>query len=395
MYQRSYYQLVRDRVLEPRKFIQVLVGARQVGKTTLINQVLKDISIPFTFHSADNVPVVQSSWISNSWDSVRTQMKLSGQTEHLLVFDEIQKLDNWSEVIKNEWDKDSWDGVNIKLVLLGSSRLLIKKGLTESLAGRFELIRLPHWSFSEMHEAFGWNINQYIYFGGYPGASELIDNEERWRNYIKDSIIETTISKDILMLTQVNKPALLRQLFELGSIYSGQMVSLTKMLGQLADAGNVTTLSGYLNLLTECSMLTGLPKYIENKIKKRSSIPKFQVYNNALMNVYSEFSFQKVQENPKEWGRLVESAVGAHLLNFSENTEMNIYYWNDGCNEVDFILQKNKQLIAIEIKSGKRSNNAGLFIFRDLYQPKSAFTVGTGGISLEDFLSSDPNKLFE
>jgi predicted AAA+ superfamily ATPase len=213
------------------------------------------------------------------WDSARLLLKASGATEFLLVIDEIQKIDNWSEVVKQQWDKDTRENTNIKVILLGSSRLLIQKGLSESLAGRFETLYLGHWPYPEMQEAFGWSIEQYVYFGGYPGSAMLINDEERWKNYIKDSLIETSISKDILMLTRIDKPALLKRLFELGCLYSGQILSYTKIIGQLQDAGNATTLANYLKLLSDCGLLGGLDKYAGDIIRKRGSSPKFQVYN--------------------------------------------------------------------------------------------------------------------
>ena len=187
--------------------------------------------------------------------------------EYLLVVDEIQKIENWSEIVKQQWDKDTRENINIKVILLGSSRLLIQKGLTESLAGRFETFYLGHWSFAEMQAAFQWSIEQYVYFGGYPGSASLINDEERWKNYIKDALIETSISKDILMLTRVDKPALLKRLFELGCLFSGQILSFTKIIGQLQDAGNTTTLANYLKLLSDCGLLGGLEKYAGNVIR--------------------------------------------------------------------------------------------------------------------------------
>jgi len=394
MYKRPHYQQLKSRIEEPRKFIQVIMGPRQVGKTTVVSQVVKDLNTPYSFLSADDVPAAQTHWISEQWDTVRQTMQMKHQQEHLLIIDEIQKLSNWSETLKKEWDKDTREEKNIKVVILGSSRLLLQKGLTESLAGRFELIRMPHWSYTEMKEAFGWTLDQYIYFGGYPGSADLMVDEDRWKSYIKDSLIETSISKDVLMLTRVDKPALLRQLFELGSLYSGQILSFTKLLNQLSDAGNTTTLSNYLNLLSDCGLLTGIEKYAGDVIRKRGSSPKFQVYNNALMNAFNDLSFETIRQNGKEWGRLAESAIGSHLVNHAGQQTFNLYYWREGNNEVDYILERNGKLVAIEVKSGKHVNNAGLSLFRERYHPHSAFIVGTNGIPFEQFLQTNPQDLF-
>jgi predicted AAA+ superfamily ATPase len=379
---------------EPRKFIQVILGPRQVGKTTMVNQLLSELSIPYINESADAISATNAAWLMQAWETARLKMKVSGVSEYLLVIDEIQKIDNWSEVVKQQWDKDTREKVNIKVILLGSSRLLIQKGLTESLAGRFETFYLGHWSFAEMEAAFGWSIEQYVYFGGYPGSATLINDEERWKNYIKDSLIETSISKDILMLTRVDKPALLKRLFELGCLYSGQILSYTKIIGQLQDAGNTTTLANYLNLLSDCGLLGGLEKYAGSVIRQRSSSPKFQVYNNALLTSQDDETYPTVVINPTLWGRLVESSVGAHLLNHAVSERYNLYYWREGNNEVDFILEKGDKAIGLEVKSGASADNAGMGIFNGKFHPDKMLLVGTGGIPYEDFLKINPKELF-
>jgi predicted AAA+ superfamily ATPase len=394
MIERAYLQEVISRISEERKFIQVIVGPRQVGKTTMVGQLLSKIDIPYLSESADAIIVSNSTWLSQVWESARVRMKLSGSTSFLLVVDEVQKVENWSEVVKQQWDRDTASGLNIKVILLGSSRLLIQKGLTESLAGRFETVHLGHWSYAEMERAFGWSVQQYIYFGGYPGSATLIRDEQRWKNYIKESLIETSISKDILMLTRVDKPALLKRLFELGSLYSGQILSFTKILGELQDAGNTTTLSHYLKLLYDSGLLGGIEKFAGNVVRRKGSIPKFQVFNNALFSAQTGDSFDNLIIDPKKWGRLVESAIGSHLINNSISERYKLYYWRERNEEVDFILKKNNNMVAIEVKSGRRGESKGITAFSNLFHPKKALIVGTNGISLEEFLRMNPNDLF-
>lgn len=394
MYERSYLKQVKSRILEPRKFIQVILGPRQVGKTTMVNQLLSQLSISYVSESADAISATNSAWLMQVWETARLKMKASGANEYLLVIDEIQKIDNWSEVVKQQWDRDTRENVNIKVIILGSSRLLIQKGLTESLAGRFETFYLGHWSFTEMQNAFGWSIEQYIYFGGYPGSALLINDEERWKSYIKDSLIETSISKDILMLTRVDKPALMKRLFELGCLYSGQILSYTKIIGQLEDAGNTTTLANYLKLLSDCGLLGGLEKYAGSIIRKRSSSPKFQVYNNALLTSQDKKSYSTTIVNPKLWGRLVESSVGAHLLNHSISERYNLNYWREGNNEVDFIIEKGDKVIGLEVKSGASADNKGMAIFNEKFHPDKILLVGTGGIPYEEFLKINPKDIY-
>ena len=394
MFERPYLEPLKKRINEQRKFIQVVMGPRQVGKTTMVTQLLQKQSNGYVFESADAVMNSNAIWLQQIWETTRIRMKTSGAIEYLLVVDEIQKIDNWSEIVKQQWDKDTREGTNIKVVLLGSSRLLIQKGLTESLAGRFETYYLGHWSYPEMQTAFGWDIKQYIYFGGYPGSASLIDDEERWKNYIKDSLIETSISKDILMLTRVDKPALLKRLFELGSLYSGQILSYTKLIGEMQDAGNTTTLSHYLDLLSDCGLLGGLEKYAGSVIRKRSSSPKFQVFNNALLTAQDDNNFSEIDASPEEWGRLVESSIGTHLINHSVSSRFNLYYWREANKEVDFIIEKDGKVIALEVKSGRRGENSGMSAFAEKFHPEKILLVGTGGIPHEEFLKINPIELF-
>jgi hypothetical protein len=393
MVERAHIETVISRLKEERKFIQVIMGPRQVGKTTMINQLLAKIEIPYLSESADAVVASKSIWLSQIWESARVKMKMEGSREILLVVDEIQKIENWSEVVKQNWDSDTAGKINIKVILLGSSRL-IQKGLTESLAGRFETIYLGHWTFTEMESAFGWPVDKYVWFGGYPGSASLTDDETRWKNYINDSLIETSISRDILMMTRVDKPALLKRLFELGCNYSGQILSFTKVVGQLQDAGNTTTLSHYLKLLNDSGLLGGIEKYASDIVRKRGSIPKFQVYNNALLSAQIGETFHQAIHNSKLWGRLAESAVGAHLMNQSVTERFKVYYWRERNEEVDFILERNSKLIAIEVKTGRRGENKGIQVFSKMFQPQKAIMVGTSGISIEEFLRLNPAELF-
>ena len=394
MYKRTEYQIIKERIKESRKFIQVVMGARQIGKSTVVKQVLNDLDEPYRMFSADNVPTTNSAWISDCWAAARSLKENKGWDSIVLVIDEIQKITNWSEVVKKEWDADTFNDTNIKVLLLGSSRVLLEKGLSESLAGRFEEIRMTHWSYQEMKECFGFTLDQYIFYGGYPGAALLIRDEDRFSQYIQSAIIEATINKDILMDTPISKPALLRQTFELGAAYSGEILSLNKMLGSLQDAGNTVTLASYINLLNESGLLCGLQKYSIDLARRRASIPKLQVYNNALKMVYSPLTFAEVLVDRKSWGRIVESCIGAYLVSQSFVHRFEVFYWRERDDEVDFILRKKGSVIAIEVKSNAEKKTAGLEKFKQLFKHKKAFIVGDGGISIEDFLSMDIRKLF-
>ena len=351
MYKRAEYQVITDRMKEPRRFIQVVMGARQIGKSTVVKQVLQDLDMPYRLFSADNVPATNSAWISDCWAAVRSLKESRGWESVVLAIDEIQKIANWSEVVKKEWDDDTFHDCNIKVLLLGSSRVLLEKGLSESLAGRFEEIRMSHWSYQEMKECFGFSLDQYLFYGGYPGAAALIGDEDRFSQYIQSAIIEATINKDILMDTPIGKPALLRQTFELGAAYSGELLSFNKMLGSLQDAGNTVTLAGYVNLLDESGLLCGLQKFSVDMARRRASIPKFQVYNNALKMVYSPLVFEQAILDRRSWGRIFESGIGAYLVSQAFVHRFEVFYWRERTDEVDFVLRKKGSVIAIEVKS--------------------------------------------
>lgn len=394
MFERKELQILEKRILEPRHFIQVVMGPRQVGKTTMVNQLYKKIGIPGIYEAADAVPAGNSEWIAQIWETARNNIKLKAYKEFLLIIDEIQKISNWNEIIKKLWDEDSRNETPLKVILLGSSRLLLQEGLTESLTGRFETIYLTHWTLSEMSSAFDWDENKYAWFGGYPGSAGLVENENRWKSYIRDSIIETSISKDILMLTRIDKPALLKNLFELGCTYSGQILSLNKIQGQLHDAGNTTTLSHYLRLLDTAGLLTGLEKYSSTQIQKRSSSPKFQVYNNALLSALQSKHFLKILNNPSEWDRIIESAIGSYLINQSYKENYSVFYWRERNDEVDFVLEKQSQTIAIEVKSTIAVNKKGLFSFRNRYNPSATYIIDNKNLPWQEFLTINPSELF-
>jgi hypothetical protein len=349
--------------------------------------------VVFQFN-ADSVNEEDSDWIRRSWESVRSRMDIQHLQEAVLVIDEIQKIRRWSEYVKKEWDTDTLNHVNLKVVLLGSSRLLLRKGLTESLAGRFELIRMGHWTFPEMKAAFGLSLQQWIYFGGYPGSMDYIGDFRRWKKYVKDSLVAPAIEKDVLLTSNIYKPSLMSQLFEVGCSYSGELLSLTKMLGQLQDAGNVTTLSSYLEILKQANLLCGLQKFACDEARKRQSIPKFSVFNNALLTAYRGKGFDKDYVDPMIWGRWVESAVGTCLLDFVEDNDCHLYYWRDHNNEVDYILESQGDVVAIEVKSGKRGMNSGIPMFQEKFHPLKSIVVGTDGIPFEEFFCMDIMQLF-
>lgn len=385
----AYFQLCR-RIAEPRRFIQVLAGPRQVGKTTIARQVLQTVDMPSHYASADEPMLKDAVWLEQQWEigRLRTQCSAGGRHNAVLILDEIQKVPGWPEKVKRLWDEDTAGNYPLRVVVLGSSPLLVQQGLSESLAGRFEVLPVTHWLFTEMRDAFGWTLEAYVYYGGYPGAAALIQEPQRWTRYILDSLVETTISRDIFLLSRIDKPVLFRRLFELGCVYSGQILSYQKMIGQLQEAGNTTTLAHYLDLLSGAGLLRGLQKFDAQGVRRRASSPKLLVMNTALMTAASGMTLAEAREDKQFWGRLVESSIGASLANGAHEGGVELYYWNSGSAEVDFVLRRGKKVVAIEVKSGRRKDRlSSLAQFCRSTKVARTLLVGADGIPLDEFLS--------
>ncbi|MCY4255803.1 MAG: ATP-binding protein [Gammaproteobacteria bacterium] len=418
IYERAQKATLLSRLAETPSWLIFVTGPRQSGKTTLVQQALNAVDRPCLYLAIDApgpnidpafisrdatgavIPIGQSAlpvahqpnaeWLVRQWERARFEADRSDRG-FVLVLDEIQKIPNWSETVKGLWDADRIASRPLHVVLLGSAPLLMQKGLTESLTGRFETIRLSHWSYSEMSAAFGFNLDQYIYFGGYPGAAPLIAEEERWRSYVLGALVSTSIERDVLALQRVDKPILMKRLFDMSAAYSGRELAYNKMLGQLQDAGNTTTLARYLDLMSRVGLVAGLTKYASQPVG-RGSTPKLNVLNTALMSASSDYTFHEATADRTYWGRLVESAVGAHLFN-TRGSRTGLYYWRDGSNEVDFVLARADRLAAIEVKSGKRrSTQTGFRKFENRFRKSgravSRIAVGENDIQLAEFLAT-------
>ncbi|MGH2572190.1 MAG: ATP-binding protein [Actinomycetota bacterium] len=389
-YRRPIFASVLKRLSQERGYIQVLAGPRQVGKTTVAYQVMEALDLPSALASADDPAGRDAEWLLGQWEQGRTRARGAGSRGALLVLDEIHKVPGWADLVKLLWDEDTASGLPLRVMLLGSAPLAVRRGLSESLTGRFELLRVPHWTMGEMRDAFGWDLDQYVFYGGYPGAARLIDDPERWRQYVQDSLIETSISRDILLLTRVNKPALLRQLFRLACDYSGQVLSYQKMLGQLQDAGNATTLANYLQLLQGAGMVAGLEKFSGSRVSQRASSPKLVVLNTGLMTARSGKTLAGARNDPEFWGRLVETSAGAHLVNGAWGTRAEVFYWREGNKEVDYVLRRDQHVTALEVTSGRRKGSlSGLGAFRRAFEPTRRLLVGGQGVPLEEFLLTE------
>jgi uncharacterized protein len=407
---------LKDRLAEPPRLIQILAGPRQVGKTTLVRQVLGERPAPsYLAIAADPqaLPVASSAtnpesgplaanrlppspeWLQSQWLTAAEQARAWATDERtarkaealpfVLVVDEIQNVAQWSGHVKGLWDADRAQQTPMHVVLLGSAPLLMQQGLVESLMGRFELVRMGQWSFAEMNEAFGLTLDQYIHFGGYPGGAPLFGDEARWQEYVQRSIIWASIERDVLAMTRVDKPALLRQLFELGCAYSGQILSLDKVSGMLGK-GHTQTLAENLTRLSQAGLLSGLHKYAGQIVRQRASAPKFQVHDNALKTALASYGFDEALADRSHWGRQVESSVGAHLINSCE-ADTKLFSWRERDKEVDFVIEHRGRLAAIEVKlNTNRTAHSGLHEFRQRYPDAKCWLVGSDELPLGEFL---------
>ncbi|WP_018461878.1 ATP-binding protein [Thermus oshimai] len=384
-YTRPQAGTLLQRLREPRRFLQALFGPRQAGKTTLVRQVLERLGLPHHYASADQPGLVGPGWVEVQWARARGLLG-QGLGEALLVLDEIHKAPDWAEAVKRLWDEDTLKGHPLKVVLLTSAPLLLQKGLSESLAGRLETLPIPHWSFGEMATAFGYTLEDYLFFGGYPGAAPLRGEPDRFRRYIRDSLVEAALARDILLLSRIEKPALLRRLFHLACHHAGQVLSYTKMLGQLQERGNTVTLAHYLDLLEGAGLAAGLEKYAAQAVRRRASSPKLLIPNPALLTALRGLEPEDLGD-PALRGRLLENAVGAHLWNEAFQKGFEVFYWRERNLEVDFVVRKGRRLLALEVKSGRpREAFSGLEAFRKAFGAE-VLVVGTGGIPFEEFLA--------
>jgi predicted AAA+ superfamily ATPase len=364
-----------------------------VGKTTAAQQLVARLGWPHVYAAADAPLPPGAEWIETQWQLARTRRPARGE-RLLLVLDEVQKVAGWSEIVKRLWDEERRDGGPVLPVLLGSSALLVQKGATESLAGRFFLHRCPHWSWPECRAAFGWSLDDWIYFGGYPGAAVLKEDEPAWQRHVADSLIETVLARDVLMLQTVAKPVLLRHLFALAAMFPAQVLSYNKMLGQLQDAGNTTTLAGYLRLLEMAYLVSGLEVYSAGRVRQRGSSPKLVLWNNALVNAQALRGRAAARADGAWWGRLVENAVGAHLLNGLSGPAWSVTHWREGGYEVDYVVAHGADVWALEVKSGRPGRLSGMKYFRERYPKAKAWLIGVEGVRLEEFFTRPAAEWF-
>jgi predicted AAA+ superfamily ATPase len=376
-----------------KKLLHIITGPRQVGKTTAALQIADRWGGPVVNASADQALPPGPEWIEAHWQQALRQTD-QNKEEVLLILDEIQKVKGWSEVIKGLWDKECHENRGIQVIILGSASLLIQKGLTESLTGRFFLYHCTHWGYIEMSKAFGWNMDQWLFYGGYPGAAPLIDQGSVWSRYVTDALIETVLAKDIFQLQTVAKPALLRNIFLLAAVHPAQILSYNKMLGQLQDAGNTTTLAHYLRLLESAFLISGLEVFKAGKLVKKGGSPKLIIWNNGLINALIGNTYQKVREDFSWWGRLVENAVGAHIINHLRDFSYQIYYWRHKGLEVDFVVKSPQYIYGIEVKSGRSQRLHGMSKFGSEYPNMKPIVIGPGHIEFEAFFSQNPAELF-
>jgi len=398
---KDYFARLKQGLTGRPNLIQVIVGPRQVGKTTLALQLKKSWDGPSFYHSADLPSAPDPFWLEERWQECRASLPAAGR-ECLLILDEVQKIPRWSEVVKKMADEDRIARRAIRTVLLGSSSLLMQKGLIESLAGRFELHRHFHWSYGECREYFRLSLDEYLFFGGYPGALPLRGDEARWGRYVRDSLIESVLGKDVLLMAPVAKPALLRQVFSLCLAHPAEIISYQKMIGQLRDAGNTVTVASYIRLLADAFLFAPLERYSGSRVRQRGSIPKIVVLDNSLLAATSGRAFAETRSDPSAWGRIVENAVGAKLHEWLQERGGRLFYWRQRQDEADYVLEVGGRLLALEVKSGVPGKSPnGLRQFANSHpraekvlisQSSEAGTAGIRRVALDEFFL-DPGSI--
>jgi predicted AAA+ superfamily ATPase len=371
--QRDFEKILLNRLKERPRFIQVLLGPRQVGKTSGVLNVLENNFSEKKY----NYFLIEESFYEKDWFLNQIQKAIESNKK-IIVLDEIQKLDHWSEAIKLIWDRLKHQKKQIHFVLLGSSSLKLTLGLSESLSGRFEMIPCYHWSYHESKHGFKLSFEQYHKMGGYPGSYPLIKDEHRFKSYIINSIFETSVQNDILRFAHVKKPALFRQTFQMICQFPAQVVSYNKLLGQLQDLGNVDQVKYYLDLYAQAYFINLIPKWTRSPLSRATS-PKIIIGANVF-----PFFLSENQNHTEEFlGHLFENLVGNQLCQAFET----VYYWAEGAFELDFIVLNKGTIYGIEVKSQRRKAKS-LIQFRKKFH--EAYTCI---ITLENYLEFEQNPM--
>jgi len=365
-YQAVEQTLQRRLEEKPPIRLQLLVGPRQVGKTTLLLALEERYKSRAIYVSADTPEAGLPSWADGVW---RRALDRTGHDAAILLIDEIQYLPQWSHWLKARFDEVTRKKIPLHVVVTGSSSLKIGAGAKETMAGRFERLTLTHWGAADLTKFLGVSGDiapeRIVSHGGYPGAVTYWNDPARWRTYLRDSVIEPAIGRDILQLEVVRKPALLRQLFALAVAHPAEILSLEKIAGSLAEKGALETLAHYMELLSDAFLVAGLQRYAGDEIRRRRSPPKLVVLNNALLAGSRASSPPGTQSNPSEWGRWLENACIAFAINAGQEA----FYWREEPWEVDAVIRGSWGRWLLEVKSG----DYGIADLRGLAQAVAKF----------------------
>lgn len=369
----SFTSKLKTNIAAKSGLIQVVLGPRQVGKTTTVLRMIEDHYADSALYvSADSIFNAEAQWLREQWQKALREDKI-------LFIDEIQKCHNWAEAIKSLYDETKRSKKNLQCVLLGSSSLAIQKGLSESLTGRFQILRAYHWNFDESKRGYELSFDDYLRYGGYPGSYQFIHDDDEWAQYVANSIVQTVVEKDILQYNTVKSPALFKQTFEIIMSYPAQEISYTKLLGQIQDKGNVELVKYYIQLFEGAFLLKALEKFSAKAVLTKASSPKILPLAPSLAYLQIRAPYEE-----QERGRIFETIVGGQLVRTGEK----LTYWREGSLEVDFVLSKGRNIWAIEVKSGRKKSAKSLGLFKQKFpQAKSCI------ISPENYLEFEKDPM--
>lgn len=343
--------LLTQRLREPAPGrIQLLSGPRQVGKTTLLLEIAGGLGETAIYAAADAPEAALPAFWERTFG--KAEETAASQGRAVVFLDEAHLLHDWSARLKAVTDRFRRRRIPIHVVATGSSALRLGAGSRESLAGRFERLTLTHWSAASMARVFGLSAeeaaDQVVRMGSYPGAFPLRADTARWTAYVRDAILEPAIGRDILALSMVRRPALLRQVFGVAACSPAQIVSLQKLQGRLHDAGSLETIAHYLALLEEAFLVAPIPKYSTKSVRRRSSPPKLVTLNNALLAAMDPKGIVHPDADPARFGSWLENACLAHAWNAGQR----VSYWREEPLEIDGVFEGSWGSWAVEVKSG-------------------------------------------
>lgn len=397
-FERTHVQALLSRLSLPSPAVQAVVGPRQVGKSTLIRQVLEKLEAPTVFLSCKSVQYRQTGWIHKEWEIARLLAKHHGHC--VIAVDDAQRLPGWAPLLCQLHKEDLEQQRDIRIVITGSSELELLQQLKDKFPQSHEVIRAGYWTYPEMRCAFNWGIEQYLFYGGLPRSGDEPSDDETWLNWIRELMFDNLLKEDVKAVAPAQNHEAIFDYFKVSSVHSGNIMSYAQLAQKLPFTVKPTTLANYQKVLSRAGISNGLARIQDGGEISRSGSPKLQLSSNAWLTGMMNSRFDKLRSQGVIWKQVFKSAVGAHLLNFAQENAYSVHYWFDRQHRVDFVLKKNDALVPIVVMPGdvKQGTDAIQAFAKNNAMPHAIIlqagnddaSLSPHHMNIEAFLSSAP-----